>query len=319
MKPISKKILTISVCCMAAGAALGIAGFLLGGRPGITITSKGIMSASAMPGPARMEKQKIGSISDVEICVDSDAKVHLTPSGDDSFYLEYTLDQSAGEPRLNTENGRLSLTQKGGFIGGLFLFGPFTETGGFEEPFSVTLYYPEDASFTSVDISSGSGDIGIQGLKADSVILAADYGDIKVSGSFLGELEVRQEDGDISASGNEIDSLNLKNEYGDTVIEECTVNYAELTAEDGDVFIDAKGLKSLSGTNEYGDTVLVLHDSLLDYGFDLNTEYGDILLPPKASGGVLHSEDEDEMSYRTDGGISIIYTAEDGNISVREP
>lgn len=52
MKPISKKILIISVCCMAAGAVLGIAGFLLGGRPGITITSRGLQSAASSSDPA---------------------------------------------------------------------------------------------------------------------------------------------------------------------------------------------------------------------------------------------------------------------------
>lgn len=317
MRPISKKIFAVSACCIAAGAVLGITGFLLGGHPGITVTSKGIQSASSSPRPAVMEKQKIESISELDIQLDSGADIRLAPSGDENYYLEYTLDRNYGEPRLDIDGGQLHLTQEDNLVGGLFLFDSLSY--GTNERFSVTLYYPEDAVFSSADIYTGSGDLSAEKFSADTAVLSADYGDIQLSDSDFGSLEIQMEDGDISAVESAAKYLALRNEYGDTEFEKCTINHADFTIEDGDLYLDAKDLEALSGKNEYGDTTFVLHGSLSEYSFDLTAEYGDIHIPGTASGKTVRGEDGDEIFYQTSGQYTVTYTVEDGDITVRQP
>lgn len=92
MKPVTKKILIISTCFMGAGVLLTCAGIAAGGWPGFEITRNGLRSAATQRQPYILEKTQIENFSELDINIGSEADIILKPSGNDHFYLEYTLD-----------------------------------------------------------------------------------------------------------------------------------------------------------------------------------------------------------------------------------
>ena len=70
MKPVTKKVLIESACCIAAGIVLTGAGLAAGGFPGLQITRSGVLSSSDTPAPHQLDKTQIDPFTDMEIVID---------------------------------------------------------------------------------------------------------------------------------------------------------------------------------------------------------------------------------------------------------
>ena len=122
MKPVTKKVLIVSACCIAAGIVLTGAGLAAGGFPGLQITRSGVLSSSDTPAPHQLDKTQIDPFTDMEIVID-EGDLEILPSNDGNCYLEYLLDGSGSEPEWEVRNGTFYFTQGAVSSNGFHLFG----------------------------------------------------------------------------------------------------------------------------------------------------------------------------------------------------
>ena len=315
MKPVTKKILLISGCCMGAGLLLTGAGIVSGGWPGFAITQNGIQSSASQSEPYVLEKTILENFSGINLRIDDEADIELLVSDNDNFYLEYTLYGNSGEPEYEIDNGTLNFHYAPGEDTGISLFGPGTYGRGTSPV--VRLYIPESIQMSGVDIFSGYGDLTILGLNAGQADIRLDYGELYIENVSLDSGTFDLSAGDLEFSDSAVKTLTLMNEYGDCSLKGMHVESADLTLEAGDLVFDADGLKTLTGYSDYGDTSLTLYGSVEDYSFSLSTEYGEISVP-ETSPGRLVSGDSLEMTYdyQSDGNKKVEFSASSGDIEV---
>lgn len=280
MKPVTKKILIISTCFMGAGVLLTCAGIAAGGWPGFEITRNGLRSAATQRQPYILEKTQIENFSELDINIGSEADIILKPSGNDHFYLEYTLDGDYEEPSYGISDGTFHFTQgsSGTAINGIYFFGPGRLSKDIDP--EIRLYIPESAQLSDIKIYNDYGNLSIQQVTAGNADIQADYGDIDLTDSAFASAAITLSAGDFEADSSTIDELTY--------------------------------------INEYGDSTLLLHDPLEEYTFDLKTEYGVINVPLSAPGR-LDASDIAEMTYtsQADGDKMIKFIAESGDIEVK--
>ena len=302
MKPITKKILITSA---------SLAG------PGFMVTEKGITSFSdSQAEPYIMEKTEIEGFERLDIKTYSETDIELLPSGNDRFYIEYTLDGNYAEPVCRVSDGTLTFRQESSGRGGVYLFG-FGTTSSSVDP-SVRIYVPEGMTLSELSVYCDFGDVTLENITAKQASIYLDYGDLDMSEIFFTDADITLSSGDIKVLSCSADTLNLTNEYGDSTLDQMSVLKADITIEYGDFTLDAYNLEKLTGVNEYGDTSFTLHDPYNSYSYDLATEYGEIKIPDGANGQLLSDADSWEMAYRAEanGTKSIEFTAEDGDIEV---
>lgn len=316
MKPVTKKVLIVSACCIAAGIVLTGAGLAAGGFPGLQITRSGVLSSSDTPAPHQLDKTQIDPFTDMEIVID-EGDLEILPSNDGNCYLEYLLDGSGSEPEWGVRNGTFYFTQGTVSSDGIYLFRTdLRET--ISNP-AVRLYLPDDTRLTGAEITNRFGDVSAENLSSDSMNVTVEFGNLDLKNCHSEEMELELDSGSLTAADTEAGSLVLVNEFGDSELENMTIRNADLTAEMGSLILDVSGIETLTGVNEYGDTELTIRDDLTQYSIDLYNDYGDVSIPDSMPGHVLEN-DLFEHSYQTstDSGKNITFRAEMGDIELRQ-
>ena len=223
------------------------------------------------------------------------------------------------------------------------------------EPYYVNLYIPKEAYFDLLTIDNDSGNVeicDIQAAKTDIQIdygnltlkdftgktlsITADSGNIETGNITCDNLTISDEYGNISGgnlqisdqttikldSGNlklsqlNTDLLTLSNEYGDCSIDKTTVNDSDIALDSGNLTLQHTKFGTTDIKNAYGNITLTLgNDSISDYNYDLNAEYGTV----KLDGEKLKEDEDFEVHYQKDNGQKneIRITCESGNINIR--
>ena len=213
MKPVTKKILIISTCFIGAGVLLTCAGIAAGGWPGIEITRNGLRSAATQRQPYILEKTQIENFSELDINIGSEADIILKPSGNDHFYLEYTLDGDYEEPSYGISDGTFHFTQgsAGTAINGIYFFGPGRLSKDIDP--EIRLYIPESAQLSDMNIYNDYGNLSIQQVTAGNADIQADYGDIDLTDSAFASAAITLSAGDFEADSSTINELTFINEF----------------------------------------------------------------------------------------------------------
>lgn len=315
MKITKRKFIYTSLFLMAAGAVLTAIGFVAGGRPGVLLSNKGVVSTSEYAKPVVFEKKEIGSFKNVNLQLNSYADVKILPSQDDRFYLEYQVDGSFSNPSHSISGDTFTFTQKDGF--GPILAFRF-ETQSLDDAY-VNLYVPDDVLLNSFTLYNDSGDVSVKGLKAEDTEITVDYGDANIKDSTFATLSLTVDSGDSKLHNITADSLILSSEYGSADINNFNGKTAVISMDSGDVNMEISSIERLECDSEYGDIDVTLPEELAVYSFDLATEYGDIRLPDDAPHGFYNREDDSEAEYKTDGtgNKTIKMYADSGDLSVR--
>lgn len=352
MKINTKKLIQISLCMIVAGAVLTGIGILMGGWPGVALSRNGVFSPYAENGTYTIEKTKIDSFSNAELEISSYADIHIQPSDDKYFYLEYQLDREYGEPRYEVKKDTLSLTHKGRHKGGIYFFNI-----GFHDSSEIhayiTLYIPKNQDMGRLSVSNDCGNLSVKGLTFGNTKLTSSYGDVNLQNTAFEDLELVLDSGDLKAdsltakklllyneygdvtlknisaqnadldldSGNlkaasfECESLTAKNEYGDIDLDDLSAETVEIKLECGNAYVNATALANLTCKNEYGDVEVQLPESLEDYTINAHSDYGSIRLPLETPHGYLVSS-SDEADYRAEGKSKgkVTIEVESGNI-----
>lgn len=254
------------------------AGLAMGGRPGFYINHTGIHAAreNDSPKPRVQDKMKLDQFTSIDMDINyGDFKI--LPS--DGYYIEYRLNGGSAEPVLEVKDQKLRFQE--GASGGHMEFN-FISIGGFSskhDSYYVTLYVPSDQYFTSVKLKSEAGSMDIGRIRAESMDIRDDYGDVRV-GDFKGKgLKVDMESGSFRAEHLEADDVSISNDYGNCNVGTAKVKNLKAKLDSGDFTMDKGLVSGIDVANEYGMVQLGLAEPLTDYKLDLETEYGSIKVP----------------------------------------
>lgn len=357
MKINTKKLVIVSCILIAAGVLLMGIGYLLGGRAGVAFSGEGVVSPyKGSRDPYIMKKTKIDPFSDAEIKIESYADIHILPSGDDNFYLEYKLDGNYGEPVCQVRDDTLTLahTDRPQNYGVRMYFFHFGVAEGIRNA-NVNLYIPEGEEMGRLDVQNDSGELSVEGLAFGDARLEVSYGDAELRDLSFQDLELDMESGDLEMEDVSAKDLLLKNEYGnvtlkrtafqkaeaklesgklkaddltcdtltakvdygDVDLEGVSVETAEFTLESGNLDLDAGKLTDLTCRSDYGNVKIRLPGDISEYSVNARSEYGSIDLPAGAPGRQI-SEDGEEV-YTSEGKKkgSITVNVESGDIDIQ--
>jgi hypothetical protein len=132
----------------------------------------------------------------------------------------------------------------------------------------LTIYYPNN-NHTSQSLFN-------------NIFVESEYGDISVEGSVTCEaLTVKNNSGDVSIADITANTLSADLEYGDLDIRNCSIRDTSISIECGDCNIEECNIYgNVNITGEYGDidAELITMPDKDNYGYNIETEFGDITL-----------------------------------------
>ena len=190
------------------------------------------------------------------------------------------------------------------------------------------------------------GDLEISSFADGDITVENDYGNVVLEDVRAGEVNLKVDSGNLKVSEITADIFKADDNYGDITLQQVEINGINLTADSGNISledvkagdfvvysvygnVEGKNIKASSFSGElesgnckmteldvksvdvksdYGDVKLGLTAKLTDYGYALETEYGEIALDGKDMGETYASlEDEKEK---------IAVFCESGNIQI---
>ncbi len=303
------------------------------------------------PQPYTLEKTKLENFSSASICLDY-ADISILPA--DDFYLEYRLDGTCQEPDYGVRDGVFHFQEGSAQRQYTISFNLFGNPVN-REPFYLNLYVPADQYFelltmsvesgnvkleqisakeadvtleygdltleefsgTTLNISSESGNTEAKTITCDDLTVSASYGDftggtISVSGSSIFDLE----SGNLEISSLTAGIFSAENAYGNCDVEHITAERLTCSLESGNLTLKDAAPKQAEVNMEYGDVTLRLADTVSDYSYDLETEYGDLNI----DGTQIEPDEDGTVLYRKQNGgkkKSIQIHCESGSVTIR--
>ncbi len=322
-----KGLFVAGIVLCAAGAGLFAVGAATGGIPYAKASDLNKMNGKAkIQENAVMEKTKLEPIDRLEIQL-GDADLEILPSGDENYYLSYTLPNAKTEEALSykEEDGCLMLSDNrsnGKFIQIDISFISWM-LGGREsmEENKVTLYVPETSAFENSRIEISDGDLELEGSSWKNTELELHYGDIELKDCIFDGGKIVSSDGSMEAQDLELKDLQMEFRYGDVEWNRVSAKDCGMKLSDGNLEAEKLDITgNLEIRNAYGDVEVQLADACREaLSMELQTKYGDIELADDLSGEGRFTEQEDKASYeRTvqDGRGMLTVEVSDGNIEV---
>ncbi|WP_274308112.1 DUF4097 family beta strand repeat-containing protein [Solibacillus daqui] len=128
--------------------------------------------------------------------------------------------------------------------------------GPFKTP-SIKIYVPKDALFSNITLKSSFGDVNLQQLNYEQLNLDVRHGDISFNNIKAGHTEII-------------------NAFGDITLQQFTSASLIVESEHGDIEVDGKLNGNTKVTSSFGDVDLKLVNNKENFGYKLNTSFGDI-------------------------------------------
>ena len=268
MKFESKKLLKIGGILAAGGLLLAGVGALLGGMTSTYIDSKGIHVYKYEE--KKLEYQKIpGKIENLDIDFSlADLEIILA----DENAIEAVYYNDSAKPEIQQKGNTTTITSKSQEEHRMVLMG----VGNLHGNSKIKVYLDKKEAGQSLDAKVDNGKIQFSGprdfkalslqnhlgsvkldsVKADSVYVKLDNGDLDISDVETGSFTVENHLGKINAANIRAGEGNVKNDNGRITLSDST--YTSLTAEDhlGDMAADRVNIKGGQFKNDNGNITL---------------------------------------------------------------
>lgn len=294
MKRSGKILLAAGIILCAAGAGLGVAGWMTGGKTYIAKADLNSMDAAAVRDDhykaMTMDKTKLEDIREVQIHL-KDIDLEIQPSEDENYYLSYQLENDYASDPIEYEvtDGVLKL----------------------DENIKEKLYFVHiDLDF--IEYLSGGHDLDDY---EDRVTLYVPKGQTLAGGS------IKIDDGDMTAREVSWQKVELQLASGDLSLRDTAIADSEITVFDGDIVAD-----NLTVTGEVtmldrdGDVMLTLNPETMEQlTMILDTMDGEIYHSGSITGD-MYREGEDKIHFERQGsenGGKLTVKANDGDIMVK--
>lgn len=230
----------------------------------------------------------------------SNYDVHFQPSNDSDVSIEYDEFRNKKSNdlvfgiRTEEKNGILELIQVGEIGGFGFAFYPDKSST------KLVVNIPKDLELSIVN---HTGDISIEGTKANSMKIKNDVGDISMKNAELNSLTVDSNVGDVSIYKSKLNDSNITLDIGDINFENADSRGLSVKTSTGDLSYAG----SVSGLNKLetftGDIKICLDQEKSSVGLVTSTQVGDIRMD---SGDVKYDDDKskfkDHIEVKTDVG-----------------
>ncbi len=176
------------------------------------------------------QSEKYDGVNKIDVDADN-LRVEFVQSGDDNYYIEYSVEDDYAVPKVTYDNGTLKVKQEERHF---FINLDFSNWFSGQERY-LKVYVPKDAKLDTVDIKTSNGRIEIKQqielgtLKADtsngSVSLAdvtctgktdikTSNGAVKCGGTFKDEVVIKTSNGSVTLEGSYNDDVDVKTSNG---------------------------------------------------------------------------------------------------------
>lgn len=236
------------VCAVAACAGLvfAAAGLVMGGTGGIDRVSDKYDWISGSPGEMKyINAEHASDFSSLKIRGDMD--VHISRGDRDEVRIGYG--ENLNPPKVQYENGTLIVDGRDEHSGITINF-----SRGDYAPF-VEVTCSDKRALESIYIETENGDVGINEIEADNIIVDAEYGEVCFDGVTFGRGELDVENGDVKCTDITSRGLKIENEYGDCSLAGTITGVCDVEMENGSLQIDtdlAEELYTVSAGTESG-------------------------------------------------------------------
>ncbi|MCH7323255.1 DUF4097 domain-containing protein [Solibacillus sp. MA9] len=139
--------------------------------------------------------------------------------------------------------------------------------GPFKTP-SIKIYVPKDALLSNITLKSSFGDVNLQQLNYEQLNLDVRHGDISFNNIKAGHTEII-------------------NAFGDITLQQFTSASLIVESEHGDIEVDGELNGNTTVTSSFGDVELILVNNKENFGFKLNTSFGDITVDGEEYNGKI--------------------------------
>ena len=192
----------------------------------------------------------------------------------------------------------------------------------------IKVYIPKDSDFVDVNIANDFGDVKINGMSTDILLVHSNDGDVLIEDNKSNRLTIQNKYGDITATNVQTTNLTIEsndgntklnnmdiaenadliNLFGDTILSDFTSKGTKLESKDGDINIKGKLLGQTMIESNFGDVNLALANKESELSYDIQNDFGDISINEteivsKASKSV-DSEDKIEIQSK-DGDVKL--------------
>ena len=236
------------VCAVAACAGLvfAAAGLVMGGTGGIDRVSDKYDWISGSPGEMKyIDAEHASDFSSLKIRGDMDVRI----SKGDRDAVRIGSGENLNPPKVQYESGTLIVDGRDEHSGITINF-----SSGDYAPF-IEVTCSDKRVLESIDIETENGDVEIEGVEADKIIVDAEYGEVCFDGVTFGRGELDVENGDIKCTDITSRGLKIENEYGDCSLAGTIAGVCDVEMENGSLQIDtdlAEELYNVSAGTESG-------------------------------------------------------------------
>lgn len=152
----------------------------------------------------------------------------------------------------------------------------------------------EDITAGNLNLGLDSGNLGTVSVTADNLAVENEYGDIALEEVTAEEIKLNADSGRISLSEVTADCLAVLSEYGDVKGKGLQVGSFTGEISSGDCDVKELEVKNVKLVSEYGDVTLKLQKPLTDYSYQLQTDYGKVLLGGRDMGENYQSLEQND-------------------------
>ena len=164
----------------------------------------------------------------------------------------------------------------------------FSERGG-----SVEIFLPDGAELADADITSSAGGLELKNLRAGTLSVQADLGDIIVDGLRADSAVLTAECGTVNLTGVEAEELEANLSLGDMAATGLVVtDRLTVTNDMGGASLEGELGERVSVTVDMGDISACPSRAEQWYGYELSTDMGEITVNGKQRGAYASQEGE---------------------------
>lgn len=130
---------------------------------------------------------------------------------------------------------------------------------GMSPSIKIELFLP--SGVTLLEISSNSGDIDLNEVVTETMVLRSKSGDISASNLVCDRVRIETMSGDAEVQGTPAANMEISTASGDIEVTECRGQYLEAKAASGDIDIKAEYKKCVAKCQSGDVSIELLHDS----------------------------------------------------------
>lgn len=152
----------------------------------------------------------------------------------------------------------------------------------------------KDLQTGDLKIDMESGNLWMEQVRGRSCSLSNEDGDLTINGLKLDEdLRMDLDTGNIQLQGSSLRDLQLDGSYSFTSIRQCALRDMTLYLESENCILEETSFENCDIKSEYGDVSMELKEPLQSYGYQLETEYGEITVDGRKLGEMYETLDAD--------------------------